>query len=369
MIVRAISAAVLLARSVMPGLAGPLYQEEFRIPFAAARPAGIEALLVRPNEPGRYPLALITHGSPRLSADRPTMTPLAMLPQAVEFARRGFAAVVVMRRGYGGSGGGWAENYGGCADPNYVGAGSAAAADLKVAAEFVVRRADIDAARMIAVGVSAGGFAVAALTADPPAGLTAAIDFAGGRGSLEDGQVCNEERLADAYHFFGERSRAPMLWVYAQNDHFFGPQVAARLREAFVAGGGMVDFVAAPPFGSDGHGLFSPAGIPVWTGMVDTFLERQKLTLRATPLVVPRPALPAPRHLSVNGRGAFESYIVGAPHKAFAVAPDGHFGWRSGQRTSEAARSGALEFCRQGGGGCAVVFVDDAVATNSSLAR
>jgi hypothetical protein len=76
-----------------------------------------------------------------------------------------------------------------------------------------------------------------------------------------------------------------------------------------------------------------------------------------------------PHNLAANGRGAFESYLVSAPHKAFAVAPDGHFGWRSGQRTSEAARSGALEFCRQGGGGCAVVFVDDTAAPNNSPAR
>ncbi len=50
----------------------------------------LEALLVRPNAPGRYPLALIAHGSPRSAAQQPNMTPLAMLPQALEFARRGW---------------------------------------------------------------------------------------------------------------------------------------------------------------------------------------------------------------------------------------------------------------------------------------
>lgn len=55
----------------------------------------LEALLVRPNAPGRYPLALIAHGSPRSAAERPDMTPLAMLPQALEFARRGWAALIV----------------------------------------------------------------------------------------------------------------------------------------------------------------------------------------------------------------------------------------------------------------------------------
>ncbi|MGB6320510.1 MAG: hypothetical protein WBF64_03145, partial [Xanthobacteraceae bacterium] len=92
----------------------------------------LEALLVRPNAPGRYPLALIVHGSPRSAAERPDLTPLAMLPQALEFARRGWAALIVMRRGYGSSDGGWAETFGPCGNPNYIAAG---AADLKLALE------------------------------------------------------------------------------------------------------------------------------------------------------------------------------------------------------------------------------------------
>src|SRR5271163_1925510 len=229
----------------------------------------LEALLVRPSDPGRYPLALIAHGSPRSGADRPLMTPLAMLPQALEFVRRGWAALIVMRRGYGSSDGGWAESYGPCNNPNYTAAGTAGAADLKIALEFVSHRPDIDPTRMIAVGVSAGGFATVALTADPPAGLVAAISFAGGRGSLESDEVCQGSRLIEAFRVFGKRSRVPMLWVYAANDHFFGPDLAQQFRAAFAAGGGIVDFVAAPAFGGDGHGLFSPAGIPVWTGYVD----------------------------------------------------------------------------------------------------
>jgi hypothetical protein len=98
-----------------------------------AQCAAGESLLVRPDAPGRYPLALINHGSPRSAADRPNMTPFSMLPEAVEFARRGWAAVVMMRRGYGGSGGGWAEDYGACNNPNYLAAAASAAADLKTA--------------------------------------------------------------------------------------------------------------------------------------------------------------------------------------------------------------------------------------------
>jgi dienelactone hydrolase len=324
----------------------------------------LEALLVRPSAPGRYPRALISHGSPRLAAERPEMTPLGMLPQALEFARRGWASLIVMRRGYGSSDGGWAETFGSCGNPNYVVAGNAGAADLKLSLELLSHRPDIDSTRMVAVGVSAGGFATVALTADPPPGLVAAISFAGGRGSTESDHVCQPDRLIDAFRIFGARSRVPMLWVYAANDHFFGPALAQRLRAAFAPGNGSLDFEAAPAFGNDGHTLFSPAGIPAWTPYVDAFLQKQNLTLRDMPLPLPISNIAAPAQLGANGQRAFASYLNEAPHKAFAMAPDGAFGWKSGARTTEAARAGALTFCEQNAPHCDVMFVDDAAVAH-----
>jgi dienelactone hydrolase len=334
-------------------------QHPLRIPLPGDL-GTLEALLVRPSEPGRYPLALISHGSPRSGAERPEMTPLAMLPQALEFARRGWAALIVMRRGYGSSDGGWAETYGTCSNPDYIAAGRAAAADLKLSLEFVSHRPDIDPTHLIAIGVSAGGFATVALTAEPPPGLVSAISFAGGRGSLQADQDCRSDRLIEAFRAFGQSSRIPMLWVYAANDHFFPLALARQLRAAFVAGGGNVDFVAAPAFGNDGHALFSPTGIPVWTPYVDAFLQQQKLKLRNAPLPLATPHAIAPAQLGTNGRKAFATYLIQAPHKAFAVAPNGTFGWRSGARTTEKARADALKRCEQHAQHCEILFVDEA---------
>ncbi len=350
---------LMLAGTVVANAAGPFVLQPFRV-LLGGDLGGLEALLVRPSEPGRYPLALIAHGSPRSPAERQNMTPLAMLPQALEFARRGWAAVIVMRRGYGSSDGGWAETYGGCDNPNYIAAGVAGAADLKTTLEFLSHRPDIDPTRIIAVGVSAGGFDTVALTADPPPGLVAAISFAGGRGSLENDRVCRPERLIEAFRAFGKRSRIPMLWVYAANDHFFGPALAQQFKAAFTSAGGSVDFVGAPAFGADGHGLFSPAGIADWTPNVETFLQQQNLTMRPTPLPLPLPTIAAPKVLGANGQKAFATFLIDAPHKAFAISPDGYFGWQSGMRTVEAARTDALKFCQQNAKNCSVMFVDDA---------
>jgi dienelactone hydrolase len=352
-------AAALLSGWAVQAAAAPYVEQSFRVPLPSDQ-GTLEALLVRPSDPGRYPLALLSHGSPRSGADRPNMTPLAMLPEALEFARRGWAAVVVLRRGYGGSDGGWAETFGGCSNPNYLAAGTAGAADLKLTLDFLSHWPNIDPSHMIAVGVSAGGFATVALTANPPPGLVAAISFAGGRGSEQDNEVCREDRLVEAYRAFGKRSRIPMLWVYAQNDHFFAPPLAEKLRAAFAGGGGLVDFVSAPAFGSDGHDMFSAAGIPQWTAYVDKFLQQQNLVMRATPLPLPTPAIAAPAALSADGRKAFDAYLISAPHKAFAMSRNGSYGWRTGQRTIDAAKAGALGYCQQNGKHCEVIFVDDA---------
>jgi dienelactone hydrolase len=355
-----VTVTVLLAGARTALADDPVFlREMLRIPVPGAGAHGLEAMLVRPAAAGRYPLVLINHGSPRSAADRPNMTPLALLPQALGFARRGWAAAAVMRRGFGDSGGGFAEHSGPCNSPNYVAAGNTAAADLRAAIRHLAKRADIDASRIMSVGQSAGGFATVALTADPPAGLVAGINFAGGRGSPKDGEVCTEDRLVAAFGAFGKRSRIPTLWIYADNDRYFGPALAERFHRAFVAGGGKAEFIKHPAFGEDGHSLFA-RGMALWTPHVDAFLKGQRLVLRETLLPLPVAKIAPPPQLSANGRRNFADFLSAAPHRAFAVSPKGAFGWRSGRRTVEAAKKEALENCRKFASECAVFAVDDA---------
>lgn len=356
--------ALVLALGV---IAGPLRAADFepsdlRIPMAAAGPDGLEAVVVQPRGAGRHPLAILSHGSPRDAADRPGMSARSMTPQLVEFARRGFVAVSVLRRGYGSSQGGWAESFGPCGSADYVEAGRAGAADLRAAITALSRRGDVDASKIVAVGVSAGGFATVALTADPPPGLVAAISFAGGRGSQGPDSLCDKDALVRAFRTFGERSRIPMLWVYAQNDHFFGPPLARRLLDAFQGAGGRAGFVAAPAYGTDGHSLFSAGGRSTWTPIVDAFLQRQGLLPPEGGSAVAS-ALRPPGKLSPKGRTDFQAYLSGAFHKAFAVTPEGGYAWRTGRNTSREASEAAISQCRQtSGGDCTLYAVDDEYA-------
>src|SRR5256885_11775301 len=50
--------------------------------------------------------------------------------------------------------------------------------DLRQAASYLATRPEVDGSRMIGIGLSTGGLAMLGLSADPPSGLKAAINFA-----------------------------------------------------------------------------------------------------------------------------------------------------------------------------------------------
>jgi dienelactone hydrolase len=324
-----------------------IHEAVIRIPWVEATPNGLASLLVYAELPGKHPLVIITHGTAREVELRNDVTPWQLLPQALWFARRGFVVIVVVRRGYGESSG--KADYlgnGHCPQTDYEGASRKAAEDLRVAINYGIRLPQVDPTRVVAVGISTGGMATVALTADAPSNLVAAINFAGGRGSLADHDVCNAPSLVSAYRDFGKHSRTPMLWIYADNDKYFWPELAQQFDAAFRSTGGQDEFIHAPAFGNDGHLLFNH-GIPVWTPLVDAFLKTHDLLLLPEPLpdVLP-PNIPPPSGLSERGQQAFRSYLTLGPHKAFAMSTH-HFAYSTAQISLEAARKNSLESCNR----------------------
>jgi dienelactone hydrolase len=357
-----VSLALLLFTTGL-GHAQDLAENAFRIPAQHAGKKGLEAVMVRPTEGGPHPLALLTHGTPREASERAGMSPWQMLPQAREFARRGWTTVIVLRRGYGDSGGGYREDARACSRrADYYDAGKESAKDLRESIAYLSKLPEVDASRIISVGISAGGFATVALTAEPPPGLVAAISFAGGRGATRPDEVCNPGELIRAFHEFGEKSRIPMLWVYSENDHFFGPQIANSFFETFRNAGGKATFIRAAPYHRDGHGLFSMGGISIWASMVDDFLESQKLTLRKTLLSVPEPPdVAPPAQLKAGGQEEFRAFLTLPPYKALAVSPEGHLGYAFGRRSKKDAEKLAKERCEENSarsGTCTLVSVE-----------
>ncbi|EME68458.1 dienelactone hydrolase [Paramagnetospirillum caucaseum] len=324
-------------------------------------PLDLEGLVVRPDDGRRHPLVVLSHGAPRNADDREGMRARGQLSKAREFARRGWVAVVVMRRGYGESEGEYVESSGRCDSPDYVKSARTGAEDIRQAVAWMAAKPYVDASRVLAVGQSAGGLATVALAADPPPGLVAAVSFAGGRGSTRPDHVCTESRLVEAFGTFGRTARLPMLWVYARNDRFFGPALAARFHTAFTEAGGRAQFIAAPDFGTDGHYLFSSKGGERWTAHVEQFLAVHGLTQFERPLP-PRDesAIAYPKGLSEKGRAAFVKYLDGPTHKAFVMSSSGAFGWRTGRKDVDEAVQDATEFCAaHSKKTCYAVMIDD----------
>jgi dienelactone hydrolase len=363
---RAVLILIMLCATLAGAAAQEYRRESLWIPHSGTGPRGLEAVLVRPADGGRYPLALMTHGSPRDAERRRQMTPGRYQTQAIEFARRGFAVLIVMRRAYGLSDGDYAEGAPRCGAPEYLKSARESARDLRAAIEAMRTRTDVATERMIAVGQSAGGLAAVALATDAPPGLAAVINFAGGRGSSGDNNVCGEDALVEAFGTLGRTARVPMLWVYAENDLYFRPQLARRFHDAFQASGGRAKFITAPAFGRDGHSLFSVSGTPVWTPMIDAFLRDEELGLR-TPLPPPTAdAMAPPAQFGERGRAAFKQYVLAGEHKAFALSKSGRFAWRAGARTEREARVAALDACQQAGDSCTIYAMDDELENDRS---
>lgn len=350
------------AEEIVPGVT----REMVTVPFSGkGRTYQLEAMLVRASNQSRPPLAIISHGSPRSGEDRSAFSPTSSTAIAIEFARRGWATLVLMRRGYGESEGAWAEGYGSCNAPDYEAAGRVSAEDIAAGIRYGRSRSrSIDADRVLLIGVSAGGFASIAAAAERLPGLVGVINFAGGRGSQNADEVCGERQLIEAYAAYGRTATVPTQWLYATNDHFFSPSLARRMFAAFQRSGGRGELVISPAFGADGHGQFSENGMPNWRGDVDRFLRMHLLPTWEHPMAEWVPRLTAPAGLSEKGREEFQRYLASTNfNKAFAVSTRGGYGWRTGRRTGEDARDAALDACNANNSGCRVYAIDNQLAS------
>jgi dienelactone hydrolase len=300
----------------------------------------------------QLPIALITHGKPPNSGSMLDMKPSSLLGHARDMARRGWLAVIVMRRGFGQSDGPMPHPMT-CDDTFFSARFAADADDLQATLEFIARRPDVDPNRAIAIGVSAGGAAVSALAARNPKGLLGVINVSGG---LKFESCPKPEALVAAFREFGVHSRVPSLWLYAKNDSFFGPALVDRMRSAFLDGGGDARLVMYETFGTEGHWLFSN-GRHQWLIEMDAFLRFHEL-----PTWQRRDVDTLMQKLKSKNASFVEKYLAGPSERALAKSTTSdysHMSW--GFKTTEEARTQALEGCqkRKQGEQCVIVMEND----------
>src|SRR3982751_5365749 len=287
---RGILRVLLLASALVAGLSavaaqaqetayyGPrLIEERVRIP--AQNGNTIAATVLRPEAQGPFGAIILNHGVSASARERARESSDLLINAAAIFARRGYVVVMPLRRGFGATGGEFAEDAGSCRNPDYRRGESAAADDVIAAYDYARTLPYVDGSRMILAGQSAGGVAsIFTAGARAPQGLVAVLAFAAGRGgnpARNPGVPCAVEPLARVFDELGKSVKVPVLFHYAENDHFFNPQTSRLWYERFTAGGARAEYVLQPAFGKDGHYIFSEdSGVRYWVPAVESFMAK-----------------------------------------------------------------------------------------------
>ena len=263
-------------------VSAPIRERLLSVPLTLGhdRVVQLHARLCLPQSAEPATLVLINHGSPPVAADRPKIRLGRCDQEAAQwFLSRGYAVAFVLRRGYGETGGDWAEREFSCAQPDYVHAGIETAIDEDATIDFLTRLPEVKPSDAIVVGQSAGGWGAIAYASAPHPKVAAFVVMAGGRGGHRDNRPnnnCRPDLLADAAGHFGRTARTPMLWIYTKNDSFFAPPIARAMYRSFTSAGGVADFEQPDPYGTDGHRLFfGPGGSTIWGPLVERYLAQQ----------------------------------------------------------------------------------------------
>jgi dienelactone hydrolase len=266
------------------------HEKVVMLPGAPDRPVELQVTVFAPDGPGPFPLAVLVHG---LERGQVRSRERWRAPNASRyFLSRGYMVALPMARGFAGSGGAFDSK--GC---DVEADGIDKAQDLRGVIQALSRDAQVDASRIVVLGQSYGGLATMALGAhDPPNGVKALVNFAGGRRA----RYCADDRsdLIAAMTSYGKRTTLPSLWLYGDSDTVFPPAVWRPMFDAYRSQGGNATLVEIGDVLPDAHGyLADPEGVASWAPKLDVFLRSAGLPATVVqPLWMPQgSAAPPPR--------------------------------------------------------------------------
>jgi dienelactone hydrolase len=245
----------------------------------------IKVTVFRDDQRQKAPYLVLNHGRPPKDADIVLMKRQRFPNVSSYFVSLGFVVLLPTRLGYGEAGGQDAEYTGKCDSKNYPPALTAAADQTEILLKHAETLPYVDLSRGIVVGQSFGGMTSIVLSTRNLPGLAAAVNFAGGAGGNPTDRPrnpCDLRQLDKLFREYGAAAKVPTLWLYSENDRFWGPGIPRKWFDIFTEAGGRGKFVALPAFKDDGHVIFS--GNPdAWKPAFEDFLrEVGLLSNRAT---------------------------------------------------------------------------------------
>ncbi|MEE4674558.1 hypothetical protein V2K57_09265 [Pseudomonas alliivorans] len=335
-------------------------EEQLLLPIhAGAHVENIEALVVRPVDGEKLPIALIVNGS---SAEDPSAAHADWLSSmAHDFAHRGWLAVSIVWPGYGHSTGRFMNEGGNCAAPQVANFLEAHGEELGAALAALRERPDVDPTLALGVGISIGGASMLNLGARSGHPLAAIINISGGvyhyskAGTADPDCSLYQADLIRTVTRFGAGNSTPTLWIYAKNDPFFGPDLVDQMIAGYRSQGGIADLVMLAPFGKDGHTLFKNEASVLINPHIDDFLRRNRL-----PAMNHSALLPLLSRLIPTESTRAQAYLLSVTEKAMAMSGNSSkIYWHYGARTIDEAREKALARCRKDNGDSCRIVVEN----------
>ena len=309
----------------------------------------VPVTVYRPQGDGPFPLFVFNHGR-AVEAKRAQQGRYRPEPLARYLVAKGFVVMVPNRIGY------W-ETYGGF-DPEYSGCRSiepmsmAASDQVLATVSFARTLPYVDASRWLVGGISVGGLTSVATVGRAPEGLLGGINFSGGTGGNPDnhpGKPCNPYATTQYWGSIAKNAKVPMVWLYWENDKFWGPDIPKLWFQAWQDSGGQAQFAGLVAVGEDGH-----AGINLdmdhWLPVIDQFL--QNLGFDAPAIVqTPSPsgfaaiADAGVVPVGASGKVAYAKFLEMPVPRAFAVSSKGGFGFARGDYATGRALGNCWQKC------------------------
>ena len=327
----------------------------------------IPLTVFKPQGEGPFPLVILNHGRAASPEKRAQPLRFRFEPQARYLVGKGFAVIVPTRVGYGEAFGNFDPETNGSCSLSQIEPMSVAASDQVIAAyHFAKNLKFVDTSRWWVMGQSVGGLtAVATVWRNPP-GLQGGINFSGGTGGdpvARPGQSCGVNQIARLWKSKAKDGQVEMLWLYWENDLFWGRQAPRVWHEAWAEGGGRAQFHQLAPVGKDGHAGFT-SDMDHWVPLVDAYFAQSGVAPSVVPSVSEASGFADVTDLSkvpvsAEALQKFYTRFLESPlPRAFAIGPKGAVGFAYG----DWAIGRALGFCQARlGAPCKLYAVDQHV--------
>ncbi len=259
--------------------------EVIRLPLIVnGKPTEVVAHLYKPAGDGPFPLVIYSHGRAGTRVERAQLERPIAVGHGNFWLKKGVAVIAPVRPGYGDTGGTDVEDSGAqwrdgqCFGlPDFTTTSLNARRTVVATYDWALMQPWVRKDRLLIEGQSVGGLTSVAVSALNLPGVRGIVNFAGGAGgnpSSSPGKSCEPDVLTKAYRQFGEAAKAPSLWLYAENDLYWGAEAPKRWFEAYKVGGSDAELLQTGPVeGHDGHQLLLRGGA-MWSKPLSEFARK-----------------------------------------------------------------------------------------------